>query len=104
MKKSNKSNNIKIKVLNTNSKNKINKEINNDENAKNNIGLFENLLIELRNVKSAINKEKSHTIYNISNSKNYIKIDKKENKINKRISTPNIYKNRNKNIVFKPND
>ena len=104
MKKSNKSNNIKIKVLNTNSKNKINKEINNDENAKNNIGLFENLLIELRNVKSAINKEKSHTIYNISNSKNYIKIDKKENKINKRISTPNIYQNRNKNNVFKPND
>ena len=77
-------NNAKIKKLN---KSPLNK---ND-----NQGIFEKILIDLKYVKSAINKNSKHIIYNISNSKNYIKINNEYEKPKSHLNTPIINQNRN---------
>ena len=86
-------NNAKIKIMN---KNPLNKS--------DNLGIFEKILIDLKYVKSAINKNSKHIIYNISNSKNFIKINNEIEKPKSHLSTPLMNQNRNINKFPKENE
>ena len=86
--KKNKRNNIKIKIINKNSPNK-----------KENYSVFEQILMDLNYVKTAMNKNNKHIIYNISNSKNIFKIN------NNQKHTNTIFKSQNRNNnILKVND
>ena len=86
--KKNKRNNIKIKIINKNSPNK-----------KENYSVFEQILMDLNYVKTAVNKNNKHIIYNISNSKNIFKIN------NNQKHTNTIFKSQNRNNnILKVND
>ena len=89
--KKNKRNNIKIKIINKNSPNK-----------KENYSVFEQILMDLNYVKTAMNKNNKHIIYNISNSKNIFKINNNENN---QKHTNTIFKSQNRNNnILKVND
>ena len=82
-KKNIKNNNTQIKIVNNSSK------------KKDNLGIFEKILIDLKYVKSAINKNNKNIVYNISNSRNYIKINNNLSKANNN-SNANFIQNDNK--------
>ena len=82
-KKNIKNNNTQIKIVNNSSK------------KKDNLGIFEKILIDLKYVKSAINKNNKNIVYNISNSRNYIKINNNLSKANNNSNT-NFIQNDNK--------
>ena len=82
-KKNIKNNNTQIKIVNNSSK------------KKDNLGIFEKILIDLKYVKSAINKNNKNIVYNISNSRNYIKISNNLSKANNNSNT-NFIQNDNK--------
>ena len=89
--KKNKRNNIKIKIINKNNSNK-----------KENYSVFEQILMDLNYVKTAMNKNNKHIIYNISNSKNIFKIKNNENN---RKHSNTIFKSQNRNYnILKVND
>ena len=73
-------------------------------NKSDNLGIFEKILIDLKYVKSAINKNSKHIIYNISNSKNFIKINNEIEKPKSHLSTPLMNQNRNINKFPKENE
>lgn len=82
-------NNIKIKILNKDIPNKTE-----------NLGIFEQILMDLKSVKSAININNKHIVYNISNTNNCIN-DKKLKKNNK---SSNSHFINNQNIIQKTDD
>ena len=92
-KSKNNKNNVAVKIL-----------VNENSNKKDNLGIFEKILIDLKYVKSAINKNNKHIIYNIENSKNYFKINNDNIKPKTTAYTPNELYNRNKNIFPKVNE
>ena len=82
----------KKNIKNINTQIKI---VNNSSKKKDNLGIFEKILIDLKYVKSAINKNNKNIVYNISNSRNYIKINNNLSKANNNSNT-NFIQNDNK--------
>ena len=96
----------KCKKINKNkTNNKINASKSNKDHSdkKDNIGIFQKILIDLKHSKSTVNKANKHIIYNIMKSENYIIINNEISKPKIISKTPTMFNYNNKIFFEKEN-